>query len=613
MKRRRHRLRFFAAPLAALAIGGVLGAAAPPATSQAFAPLVYIGVKAAARAIGNNVNRHAAYDRIEANRDQDLAGVATTQQVRDYQQQRGWLAPGAYQRESQRLDALSAGITDRAEREKRITKHDYDHALGDIPRQAAADAITSLPGGSKLIKDFAANLVRGQDPLSAASNSLTDPSRPATERLDNALRQVNEANAAMDRLGGFVRDRDALKQDAVERIRGEIQSLVDPATAPPPSELENRINGVVKELNDILPSLRSLGQDLTGRPLKIDEQRFARDQKWLDRNAAVQALEAPDATKALLGAGLRNMDQVKELLAAQGITLTDEQVAALAAQVGREFAAARAAAREAGEDPHSVDVKSLMQRVVQEEIDKQGMGPGPTEEETPAAGPTPGGAEASPTAEVSPTATEPATATPNPTATPTPPPPSPTPTPTLAPTPTATSAPPTATPTVPPPSPTATATPAPLPIVSVGGGAFVDGNSFSVSVTLIINFKTGSVSGSIHGERQSPLTVSCWNPQHTQVVDVATATLTETWSSGLGGGVGKDGGFSAAFSATSGGSYKLVQPFDVEGCIGREPAFPTPPTSTIAGTLAGTATTSGAVSFSSSTGGSWSGSGSVAY
>jgi len=591
------RLKLASAILAVVLLGGAAGGLAAQGSAHAFPPFVYIAVKAGTRLIGNSVHRQAEYRDITRNRDQDLAEVQTTQQVRDYQEQRGWLNSAAYQQEQQRLQALRQGITDRAEREKRITKHDYDRALGDIPRQAAADAITSLPGGNRLVRDFAANLVRGQDPLSAAGNALTDPARPATERLDAALRNLDEAERSMRELGRFVRDEDALKRDAIERLRGEVEALVDPTTQPPPSELEQRIARVASEVRDILPSIRSLGQDLVGRPLNIDEERFARDQKWLDLNAHVQGLETSDATKAVLaGMARAAQDRVATALAEHGIELSDAELARLVSEVAGDYARARAEAREKGEDPRAVNINDVMKNAINRNLEEQGLLPVPPEDETPETQPSP---EASPEASASPSATA------EPTATPTPIPPSPTPIP-----PTATPVP--LPPTVPP-SPTATPTPEPdLPIVSVGGASFVDSSSWSVTVTLVINFKTGAVSGSINGQRSSTFTVYYNAPDGT-LLDTATASLAESWSSGLGGGVGSDGGFSASFGATPGGSFTLVTPFSAEGCIGREPPFPAYSGPAVAGTLAGTATTGGAVSFSSSSGGAWSGAGSVSY
>lgn len=592
----RRRMKLASAVLAAVVLAGTAGSMATPGTSHAFSPLVYVAVKAGARLIGNNMHRRAEYTEITRNRDEDLAAVQTTQQVRDYQEERGWLDPAPYQQEQQRLEALSQGITDRAEREKQITRHDYNQALGDIPRQAAADAITALPGGSKIVRDFAANLVRGQDPLSAAGNALTDPSRPVTERLDTALQQIDEAKAAMDELGTFVRDRSALREDAVDRLRGEVLSLVDPTTQPPPTELEERIDKVAREIRDIVPSIRSLGQDLLGRPLRIDEARFARDQKWLDLNGHVQELETSDATKAVLaGMARAAQERVAAALGEYGVELSDANLARLIGEVAGDYARARAEARERGEDPRSVDINDVMKNTINRKLDEQGLLPVPAEDGTPETKPSPG---------PSPEGTPPPSATAAPTATATPLPPTPTPEP-----PTPTLVPPTATPV----PPTQTPTPEPeLPTVTVGGASFVDSASWVVTVTLVIDFKTGAVSGSVHGERSSSFTVNCNAPDGT-LLDVATAALGETWSSGLGGGVGSDGGFSASFAGTSGGAFSLTTPFTVEGCVGREPPFPPYTGSAVAGTLAGTATTGGAVSFSSSTGGAWSGAGSVSY
>jgi hypothetical protein len=107
-------MKLASAVLAAVVLAGTAGSLVAPGSSHAFSPLVYVAVKAGARLIGNNIHRRAEYTEITRNRDEDLAAVQTTQQVRDYQEERGWLDPAPYQQEQQRLEALSQGITDRA-------------------------------------------------------------------------------------------------------------------------------------------------------------------------------------------------------------------------------------------------------------------------------------------------------------------------------------------------------------------------------------------------------------------------------------------------------------------------------------------------------------------
>lgn len=597
------------ATLAALAVIG--GAVLAPATVSAAGLNPFWGIRALTRTIANIDRKGDTYERLEADRDQELAQVQQRESIVNYQEQRGWLDATAANAERSRLDSLQQAITDRTEREKSITRHDYNQAIGQDWRDAARNTLTNAIGVDTRTGQFLTQVIQGKDPLSAGlqtlSNSLTQ-STSASElqaRVQEAREKLAQAQKALE----YVRDPSRIP------VQEKLNELLQEAAAaqqggpPEPDKLE-RLQAKIDEIRETANQMRQTWKDLTATSVRIDEARFARDQKWLDLNGHVQELEASDATKAVLaGMARAAQDKVAAALEENGIQLSDAELARLTAEVGAAYARARAEAREKGDDPRSVDMSEVLRQTINERLEQQGLVPIPAEDETPPAGET---VTVTVSPSVAPSVT-PETTTPEPpTATPEPPTPTPAATATpRPPSPTPTTAPPTPTPPPPPPpSPTPT-TQAQLPIVIVGGASFTDGNGFVVTVTLTINFKTGSVSGSIRGERSTQFTVNCTAPDST-LLDVAVALLSETFASGLGGGVGPDGGFSASFAATAGGSFKLIQPFD-EYCIGQEPPFPEAPSYPVAGTISGAASTGGSVSFSSSTGGSWSGSGSVSY
>lgn len=567
--------------LSTLATVLVLSSVLGPGTAseaQAADPVTYAVGRAVTRFLFGTVPHRARdYREINRNKNLDLAEVANVQRTREYQRDRGWLSEAAYQQEQQRLQSWRAGIIDRAEREKRITKYDYDHAIGREARTAVQGALTGIPGVDPVAAKFVSNVIGGQDPLNAALNALNDPSRPVTDQLAVVKAQLGDTQAAFDSLKKHLRDPNAVLRQEVERLSKESGILADPGSSLPPSELRERANKLRQEISETRNAIKAAWKDLTGSDVKINKDRFARDDKWLEKNANVQALEdVTDATKAVIAARIRERQEsteesVRTLLVEAGITADDAAVARMASEAISAFLKAEMEARASGEDPTKVDRDKLLREIA-------GVKPKPSEEVTPPAGEsvTPEPETVTPVPSVSP---EPSA---EPTETPPPPPP--------------------------PPSPTATATPEPIRPIVVASGSFSD--EFNITFSLTINFTTGAVTGSISGAKTSNWGVSCTDPTG-KVVEVAEALGADSFQAGLAGGVGEGGGFSASFSGNVVGTIQITKPFTDPGCVGKEPPLPAPSSTPISGTLSGTASVSGAITLTSSTGGSWSGTGSL--
>ena len=596
MKPRRRSLLLTGFLAAVILVTTAIPATSPPATAEAAGPVAYAVGRFFGRVGSNLVHRSRDYREIGRNRDQALGAVAVDQQVRDYQRARGWLSNEEYSQQQQRNDSLRTGIVNLAEREKRITKYDYDHAFGREVKALAQAAVTSLPGLDPTAAKFVSNVIGGRDPLSAALSALQDPSKPYPDRLAAVQAQLGEAQTAFRSLRDHVRDPNGALKQELDRLKDESVILSDPGSRPAASELEQRVKKLEEELGRTRDAIKGAWKDLTGSDVKINQERFARDDKWLALNANVQALkDVTDVQKAVAAAMSRSArEKLDEALAASGATLSEEEKAKLVTDLAVSISQARAEARKEGRALTPEEIEKLRR----DAIDRALTPPSPTGP-TVTASPSPVALESPTAAPVPPTETpEPPTATPVP-PTPTPVPPTATPVP-----PTPTPIPPTATPVPPTPTPTPK-----LPTITASGG-FTDGNGFATTFTLTIDFKSGGVSGSIRGGKTNEWSVTCRDPGG-NVIDVAQATETDSYQAGLAGGVGPDGGFSASFSGKVAATVQLTRPFTKPTCVGREPPLPAPSSSPIGGTLSGSATTAGAVSLSSSLGGSWSGVGGV--
>ncbi len=329
--------------LGSLAVGLVLAATLGPGTAgdaHAVDPVTYAVGRAVTRfLLGTLPHRARDYQEINKNKNADLAEVANQQTIRQYQSDRGWLGGDAAAQEQQRLDSLRQGIIDRAEREKRITKYDYDRAIGREARTAVQGVITSLPGIDPTAAKFVSNVIGGADPLSAAAGALNDPSKPVTDRLAIVKAQLAETQAAFTSLRDRLRDPNSLLKREVDRLKDEAFILSDPRSQPAPGELEQRVNKLQQELAQTRDAIEGAWRDLTGSDVKINKERFARDDTWLGLNADVQALkDTSDATKAVIAAAMirdrqeGTEENVRELLRNAGLPTGEETVKRMAAE-----------------------------------------------------------------------------------------------------------------------------------------------------------------------------------------------------------------------------------------------------------------------------------------
>ena len=136
------------------------GVATPaPREAEAVFPLKAI-VRAVVGSISQGIHRGRTYERLEAQRDEEIAATKPRDQIIQFQRERGWLDAEAAERERIRQEELRKAITERTEREKRITKEAYERAIGREWKNAAATAVPGLVG----LDGFAGGLPRWDYP-----------------------------------------------------------------------------------------------------------------------------------------------------------------------------------------------------------------------------------------------------------------------------------------------------------------------------------------------------------------------------------------------------------------------------------------------------------------
>jgi len=458
--------------------------------------------RAIVRTISHKAEEKADRKAINQRRDAEKAQVDQQQQVLDVERNRGWLDQAAYQQESARLVALKKAIDERAQRERQIVSFETRRNIRSDLASTARDALTVSTGVNPRAIAFADSPLKGEKPIAAAIDAalaggaeVVDP-RAQFRDLRQTLLEVKEGFK-------FVRGHAGIL------ARAEMARLLTEMGGPDvtPEEAEEALNRARKLGEDVEKAVAQAGaikKDLLPHSPGIDRQRFAQNPEWIRRNDNVQALSASTAGKAVLAGLLRATDErakerIETLLAGSGITLTDEELLAIAKEAGANYRAARAKDGKVL-DASVADIDEIMRRAVDEALAKRGLkplatatpigaatrtatpgatettAPGATETATPGATET---ATAEATETTTPEATE--TATPEETETPTP-------------------------------EPTATPTPEPKDVTAVGSWVNVSLPGLSLNtVTIRFNTAGGPVSGEGYVTSQIPQVsgVSC--------------------------------------------------------------------------------------------------------
>ena len=338
--------------------------------------------RAIVRTISHKAEEKADRKAINQRRDAEKAEVNQQQQVLDFERGRDWLDQAAYQQESARLVALKKGIDERATRERQIVSFQTRNNIRNDLAGTVRDVLTVSTGMNPKAIDFAGSLLRGEKPITAAINAtlaggpqVVDP-RQQFRELQQTLSEVE---------GGlrFVRDHRGIL------ARAELARLLREMGGPDvtPEEAEEALNRARKLGEDVEKAVAQAGaikKDLLPQSPGIDRQRFANNERWIKLNDNAQALKASKAGEAVLAGLLRAVgERAEALLAESGVTLTDEQLLAIAKEIEAAYAEARVKEGKVL-DASVVNIDEIVRRVVNQQLALAGLEPLETESPTPA-------------------------------------------------------------------------------------------------------------------------------------------------------------------------------------------------------------------------------------
>lgn len=336
---------------------------AGPAPANAF-------LRALARALVQttvlSVRRGQEYERLEGQRDRQVAEVQTRSGIPEWQAEHGWIDQQTLDRETVRYQEWEQGIVDRTEREKKITRSQYGRRIGQAWQEAAVGAIANINGIDPKVRSFLQGVVKGEDVVSSAlgalqsslgdSGAIADVSdvrdriselRGQWEQAQSVLRAIRDPSALpiQARLGALISEAQAFEEGGSSDVGAAIDRIRDRA-----QDLRASVDEVKETVSDLL---------VTG--FTVSPDRFTRNRYWRELDAHIQQLAGGSAGRAILSSGARlARERIAEELEARGLTVTDAELSQMAVSVGREYIRQRTLARGEGGGAVTVDVAEII-------------------------------------------------------------------------------------------------------------------------------------------------------------------------------------------------------------------------------------------------------------
>ena len=371
-----------AALIVAMLIAAATGGLVATQTVDGMGIVEALVGRAIVRTISHKVEEKADRKAINQRREAEKAQVDQQQKVLDFQRGRGWLDQTTHQQESARLVALKKAIDERAQRERQIVSFETRNNIRSEFERSAKDALTVSTGMNPRAIAFADSLLRGEKPITAAIDAalagggeVVDP-RVQFRDLRQTLSQVEEGIRYVRGHAGIL-------------ARAELARLLREMGGPDvtPEEAEEALNRARKLGEDVEKAVAQAGaikKDLLPQSPGIDRQRFANNERWIKLNDNAQALKASKAGEAVLAGLLRAVgERAEALLAESGVTLTDEQLLAIAKEIEAAYAEARVKEGKVL-DASVVNIDEIVRRVVNQQLALAGLEPLETESPTPA-------------------------------------------------------------------------------------------------------------------------------------------------------------------------------------------------------------------------------------
>ena len=371
-----------AALIVAMLIAAATGGLVATQTVDGMGIVEALVGRAIVRTISHKVEEKADRKAINQRREAEKAQVDQQQKVLDFQRGRGWLDQTTHQQESARLVALKKAIDERAQRERQIVSFETRNNIRSEFERSAKDALTVSTGMNPRAIAFADSLLRGEKPITAAIDAalagggeVVDP-RVQFRDLRQTLSQVEEGIRYVRGHAGIL-------------ARAELARLLREMGGPDvtPEEAEEALNRARKLGEDVEKAVAQAGaikKDLLPQSPGIDRQRFANNERWIKLNDNAQALKASKAGEAVLAGLLRAVgERAEALLAESGVTLTDEQLLAIAKEIEAAYAEARVKDGKVL-DASVVNIDEIVRRVVNQQLALAGLEPLETESPTPA-------------------------------------------------------------------------------------------------------------------------------------------------------------------------------------------------------------------------------------
>ena len=332
------------------------------------------------QSISLSVRRGHEYERLEGQRDEQVADVQQRSGIPEWQAAHGWIDPATAAREADRYAAWEQGISDRTEQEKRITRAVYGRRIGEAWREAAVGAIGNIGGIDPGVRQFLQGVVGGEDVMSAALGALESSlTEGAGDDLGAIQNRIGDLRSQWEQAQQVLR---GLRDPSTLPIQARLAALIDEANdledgGIPQPEAIQRIRDRAADLQESVGEVRATVSDLLVSGFRVRPDRFTQNPEWRELDAHIQQLAGGSAGSAIISSGARlARERIAEQLAEQGIEVTERELNELAAASASEFIAQRIEAAAAGRPGSSVSVADVINGVIDQFVaEREGMRP----------------------------------------------------------------------------------------------------------------------------------------------------------------------------------------------------------------------------------------------
>lgn len=280
--------------------------------------------------------RAQTYEDINQAKAEALAQLETEQTIARQNLRTGVLSLKDYVREKERLIQTEQAVIDLTERLKKLTKHQTDRFIGSTILNAALLQLSATSGFIKTVRGIDGFLTSAEDGIKQMLENVSGAAGDLYAQVNTIQDQLAEASALIAAIGGpggrqlasqlanleqFIANGVATTQDVEAWVKGELTEALQTVEG-----LHQDINGMVENVQSWRPGA-----------LNLDISKF-NDATTMQLVANMDQLHGSRNGQAIIsGYAVRSMDRVREAASGANLSLSEEDLLAIASMTGRIY------------------------------------------------------------------------------------------------------------------------------------------------------------------------------------------------------------------------------------------------------------------------------------